>query len=69
MTGTQIGQRIARDPVLAARLGNPQVSLTLYHNSGAQLVYAAPEDPLVWIDAALATGGLHQRRPDPCFGG
>jgi hypothetical protein len=55
-TGTEIGRRIASDPALAAQLGNPQVSLTWYHDAGAQLVYPAPQDPLVWMDAAIATG-------------
>jgi hypothetical protein len=47
---------IEADPALAAALGNPTVSLTLYMNSGAQLVYPSPVDPLPWRDRAAATG-------------
>lgn len=56
LNGTGIANLLAANPALAAELGNPIVSLTLYMDSGAQLVYPTPEDPLPLRDRALATG-------------
>lgn len=41
---------------LAADLGNPAVSLSLYKNAGAQFVFPTPIDPVPLRDRALATG-------------
>jgi len=56
LDGAGIADLLASHPSLAAELGDPVVSLTLYNNAGAQLVYPTPVDPVPWRDRAEATG-------------